>query len=88
MNEMVGKEELGRRLHLLRWGHWTLREIQIKTGIPQSNVSRWERGIGKRYPDLDGLAALAALYGVAVSDLLDPDYDTRVWSNGITQVVA
>lgn len=82
MQTLIGREELGVRLHMLRWHRgWSARHVEQLTGIPEASLLRWERAVGKRYPDTDRVAALAAVYGVAMADLLDPDYDTRVWFN-------
>lgn len=79
---IVDRRELARRLVVLRYDihpRPALRSVAEATGIPTSNISRWERAEGKEYPPTDGLAALASYYGVWIGDLLDPDWDTRVW---------
>ena len=39
--------------------------------VDQSNISRWERDLSR--PDYENLVALAKLYEVSVSDILDVD---------------
>lgn len=68
-----GRERLGK--------DYTLGQISEATGIPQSTLSRWERGIGKRGPDSRSLDKLAGFYQVSLGDLLNPGFDTRVWLN-------
>ncbi|MGQ0670452.1 MAG: helix-turn-helix domain-containing protein [Actinomycetota bacterium] len=82
---MVDRTELGRRLHMLRWGRWTLLEVQRATGVPQSNISRWERAEGKEYPPTRKLAKLAEFYEIKVAELFDPDFDMRAWFDGQPQ---
>lgn len=78
---LVSRKELGLRLHTLRYDRgWKLIDVETKTGIPQSTLSRWERARGKGYPDVERLAILADLYGTEVSALLDGDLTSRVWS--------
>ncbi len=71
---IVDRRELGLRLHMLRFAcGWSLRDVEERTGIPQTTLSRWERARDKTYPDLDRLAQLAELYGLTVARLLDPE---------------
>lgn len=87
--QMIDVRQLGWRLELLRmWrgrerdgDDYSLDDIFEALGIPPSTLSRWERGLMKRGPEPRALARLADFYGVDLNDLLDPDYDTRVWLN-------
>ncbi len=86
---ITDRRELGLRLHTLRYDRgWSLLEVEGKTGIPQSTLSRWERARGNAYPDVERLATLAALYGTSVSDLLDGDLTSRVWSKRRSKALA
>lgn len=71
MQMLVDRRDLGLRLQLLRISRrWKLTDVSERTGIPTSTLSRWERGSGKHYPDLERLMVLAELYGVNVNRLL------------------
>lgn len=49
-------------------------QVQMKTGIDQSDYSKMERGI--RYPTVEQLINLSELFGTSVDYLLDlTDYD-------------
>lgn len=77
--DLADRAELGARLHGLRYRRrWSLRTVSMRTGIPETTLSRWERGRGAGYPPLERLHALAQLYGVRVVDLLDASSPTRV----------
>lgn len=62
----VDLKEMGRRIHMLRWRRWSLQELEKATGISQSNLSRYERGVVR--PTIDRLVILAAVLGTT------PDY--------------
>ena len=46
-----------------------LTQVQMKTGIDQSDYSKMERGI--RYPTVEQLIILSELFGTSVDYLLD-----------------
>jgi len=81
-DELVSRNELGHRLYVLRHaqagGRLSLAKVQELTGVPETTLSRWERGRGERYPDLERLEKLADLYQVALPDLLST---TRAWND-------
>jgi transcriptional regulator with XRE-family HTH domain len=85
---VIDRKELGRRLHMLRFDRFTLLQVEQATGIPQSNLSRLERGIGRTDPKMGVLIRLARFYGVDWRDLVDPDFDTRAWTNRRRQTSA
>jgi transcriptional regulator with XRE-family HTH domain len=61
---------LGAKVHMLRWTRrWTLKDLASKTGIPESTLSRYERGRTK--PGQDELVALAVALETTPNDLLD-----------------
>jgi transcriptional regulator with XRE-family HTH domain len=64
-------KEMGRRIHMLRWGRWSLLELEELTGIPQSNLSRYERGASR--PTVDRIAVLARVLGTTPDYLLGFD---------------
>lgn len=60
---------LGHRLKLERDKHgWSQKYIAEKTGIPSSNISRYETG--ERKPDIETLVTLADFIGCSVDYLL------------------
>lgn len=85
-SEIVDRAELGQRLYVLRKARrWSLDTVQARIGIAPSTLSRWERGVGRHYPELEHLAELAALYDVTVAELLAVDWPTRARFNPQTQ---
>lgn len=83
---MIDRGELAWRLQQLRaFSRCTLRTVELDAGVPHSTLSRLEKGIARL--DLEALAKLCLYYTrftraeVVLIDLLDPDYDTRVWLN-------
>lgn len=88
-SRVVDRTELGGRLQALRFrDHLTTRDVEAATGIPNTTVARWERAAGKEYPETARLARLADLYGVSVSELLDPDTPSRVWMKHVAEVLS
>lgn len=90
MRTMIDKDEVGRRLHLLRFdrglragmgkGYSTKQvETLIRKAVSEATILRWEKGVTDGLPSYEGLAVLCDFYGVDVSDMLDPHFDTRVW---------
>lgn len=80
---LIDRRALGARLHMLRWDRgWSAKDVAERTGVSEASLLRWERAVGKKYPPSDRIQQLAEILGVEMSDLLDPDYDTRVWFNG------
>ena len=47
------------------------KEVAIKLGIHQSNISDWENDISR--PDYEKLIQLSKIYGVSICDLLGVD---------------
>ncbi len=79
---LVDRVTLGLRLHMFRFERgWSLREVQERTGLTEMSLNRWERAVGKRYPDVEALAILAETYDTTLKDLLDSDA-TRVSLTG------
>lgn len=85
---------LGLWLHMLRFAAGlSAEDVEERTAkaVTESTVLRWERSEGDSFPDPSKLAILCLLYGqilgtdIQVTDLLDADFDTRVWFNGRTQ---
>lgn len=66
MARTVDLKEMGRRIHMLRWRRWSLQQLEEATGISQSNLSRYERGVVR--PTIDRLVVLANVLGTT------PDY--------------
>lgn len=84
--QIVDRAELGQRLYVLRKARrWSLDEVRDRIGLAPSTLSRWERGVGRHYPELEHLAALAALYDVTVAELLAVDWPMRARVNVQTQ---
>lgn len=84
-------EELGARLHSLRFAsRMTTQGVADKTGMAASTISRWERAVGKKMPDLESLQLLADLYGVSVIALItgadEGDSNTPGWRNHLRLV--
>ena len=52
------------------WRGLSLKAVEDATGIPASNLSRFERGLIKL--GQDNLVALARMYGVDVLTLVEP----------------
>lgn len=85
-SQIVDRAELGHRLYVLRKARrWSLDDVREQLGIAPSTLSRWERGVGRHYPELEYLAALAALYDVTVAELLAVDWPTRARLNAQAQ---
>jgi len=86
--EKVTKEELGRRLSMIRaYLELTLEDVESRSAalgdrIPTSTLSGYERG--HRFPPLERLTTLCRCYdGADMGALLssEPDWFSRVWSN-------
>ncbi len=55
--------------------------VQMRTGIEQTNLSKYE--LGKRIPTVDNLVILARLYNVNMEYLLDLTDDPKpLWRKG------
>lgn len=83
--QIIEREEVIWRLRQLRaFARLTTRDVAGDTGVSKSTLSRIEAGEAKRL-DYGVLTTLCAFYSrytavpVVLSDLLDPDFDTRVW---------
>jgi transcriptional regulator with XRE-family HTH domain len=77
-NHMVGwgengasrKQAIGLAVHMLRQVEdWSLLELQHRSGVPQSTLSRIENGKGSRY-DIDRLADIAKAFGLELEQLM------------------
>ncbi len=64
-------------LRQLRESHGvTLNKMSRLSGIPFSNLSRWERGL--RHPGAKNLARLARIYDVKMEIFFEEDTDNEV----------
>ena len=64
--------KIGENLKKFRKESGLSQQLVAKTlNIDQSNVSRWESNVSR--PDYENLVALAKLYEVSVSEILDVD---------------
>lgn len=60
------------RLIELRKSHQLSQEaLSEKLGVSRQAISKWERG--ESSPDTDNLIALAAIYGITLDDILNPE---------------
>lgn len=86
---LIDRFTLGLRLHTLRFatpGRPSAKEVADGSQVvSESTLLRWEQAEEGGHPDPAKLARLCAFYGavlhadVQVADLLDPDFDMRVW---------
>lgn len=89
-----GREEelsrtFGARLRALRRGRGlSLEELEARTGLSRSSLTKYERGLGN--PTLTTLALLADALGVAVSALLreEPDWPVPLLFDAVEQALA
>lgn len=87
---LIDRYMLGLRIHTLRFATRLSAkesETRLTKAISESTLLRWEQAEGDSYPDPAKLALLCEFFStelgadVQVGDLLDPDFDTRVWLN-------
>lgn len=67
---LARRRRIGSNIHMTRWNRgWTLRDLAERSGIPDSTLSRYERG--KSAPGADELVAIAEALETTPNDLLD-----------------
>ena len=65
-NQIMNAETIGDRLRLLR-GDRTIAEVSKATGLSQSRIGNYERGV--RLPNDSAKSLLANFYGVSIQKL-------------------
>lgn len=77
------RRRIGSNIHMARWNRgWTLRDLAERSGVPDSTLSRYERG--RSTPGADELVAIAEALETSPHDLLGwEDEATRAFLQGL-----
>lgn len=70
---------IGKKIRKLReQKNWSQKELESKSGVPQTTISRLENDTSKNGASLNHLQKIASAFGITVQELLEEEEETKI----------